>query len=249
MNYSLEELYNKFEVIKKHGWYVVPERGYGRNGLFFENLLGLYNNDLPIADYNGIELKVQSHFSKYPITLFSLSLDGPTPFEIQRFVNSYGVRDLQYPDKKILYIKLSTKEFSKWGAPLRMKLHFDKKNEKLYILVSHSNGKIIEKKAFWDFSKIRDIVDRKLKILCIVYNTTKYLNNTHYIKFDNLCLYNLKNSDLFLSAIENGIVYVQIKYGIYKSGPKAGQSYNHGLAFLINHGDLFMIFDKILQKK
>lgn len=250
MNKSIYNLENSFEKIKKMGWIPVPKRGYGENGMIFENLLGIKCNDLPVADYDGVELKVQSKFSKFPITLFSLNLDGPSLFEIQRIVNRYGAFDYMFPASKVMYIVLNAKDFSSWGRSLKMKLCCDIKKRKLYILVSHANGKIIEKIAFWNFSSIKETVERKVSLLCIANCTTKYIDDSKFIKFEEIHFYELLSFEQFINALCDGTISIQIKYGVYKTGEKAGQPYNHGLAFQISPNDLSKIFcSYFLQKK
>lgn len=249
MENTFIQLIEKFKNIKNRNWIIVPRRGYGENGLLFENLLGLKNNEFSIADYNGVEIKVQNIRSKYPITLFSLSLDGPEPFAIQQFVQRYGVYDTYFKDSKIMYIKLNSLDYSSWGRFLKMKLYCDKKNKKLFIIVSHSNGKIIEKRAFWSFDSLQNVIYRKLSFLCIVNNSCKFFNGVKYIKYNDIHFYKLISFENFIDAISNGRVYVQIKYGIYKFGNRAGKPYNHGIAFQINYDDLNSFFEEIYYKK
>lgn len=250
MNNNLMEILQKFNNICKHGWYLVPQRGYGENGLLFEKLIGLNNNELPVADYNGVEIKVQSLASSYPITLFSLSLDGPSPFELQRLVKRYGAYDKHFLNSKVMYVSLNSRTYSSWGRFIRFKLFCDIKNEKLYIIVSHSNGKTIEKKAFWSFATLKKTLFQKMPLLCIVRSISKFSNNKKYIKFSDINFYRLKSFDNFIYEICNGNIEVQIKYGIHKSGKNMGKSYNHGISFKIYDCNLLNIFEEIfLQKK
>lgn len=245
MEENISELLSRFEDIKRKQWILVPKRGYGENGLLFEQLLGIKNNDLSIPDFNGIELKVHNKYSNFPITLFSLFLDGPAPNELRRFVERYGAYDSTFKSSKILYITLNTKYYSKWGKSLMMKLSIDKKNKKVHILVSHSNGKIIEKKSYWYFDSILDVLCRKVSFLCVVNNSSKYIKNKKYTYYYDINIFKLMAKELLINAIIDGKIFVQIKYGIYKSGCKVGEPYNHGIAFQINYDDLGVLYKKI----
>ena len=42
-------------------------------------------------DYQGIEIKCTTRFSRYPISLFSKSFDDPSFFEMNRLINIYEI--------------------------------------------------------------------------------------------------------------------------------------------------------------
>lgn len=249
INTDIENLIETLKKIKMRGWIDMTRAGYGENGLFLESLLNIKHNDLPIPDYNDIELKVQSKYSEYPITLFSLDLNGPEPMELQRLVARYGAYDSMYPNSKILYIRLNHKEYTKWGKSLKMKLHYNKYEKKLYIHVSHKNGKTIEIKSFWYINSILSTMQKKLSNLCIVECQTKTNTFSKYIYYSNFKLYKLLSHDNFIKALLDGKIFVHIKYGIYKSGPKAGLPYNHGISFQVYFKDLNNIFEEVLLQK
>lgn len=236
-------LKEKFEEIKRKGWIKIPRCGYGEAGLFFEKQMGLNNNDFSVADFNGIEIKVKNRNSKYPITLFSNTCDGPDFYEIKRIVQKYGMRDLNYKNAKVLFITLSCNKFSNWGRYLKMKLHIDEKRQRLYILITHANGKIIEKRAFWDFSTLKETLNRKLEFLCYVTSDSIFSHGMHFIKYSDCCFSKLKSFDKFIYLLKKGEIVVNIKCGIYKHGPKAGKPYDHGTAFQINKMSLFELYD------
>lgn len=233
-------------MISNQGWIKVPRCGYGENGLLFEELLGIKRNDFSIPDYNGIEIKVQSKYSNYPITLFSLMLDGPEPLALQSFVSRYGAYDNLYANSKVLYITLNTKDYTFWGKTLKMRLFFDRKKQRLYIHVVHSNGKTIELKSYWELSSLYAALTRKVNKLCIIRSETNFFDSSKYIKYTEMNLFTLKSFESFKNALCDGIVSVKIKYGVYKKGPRAGSPYNHGIAFQISYSNLEKIFNKIL---
>lgn len=241
---EFQALDKKIKKIKEKGLIAVPNLGSGSVGLLFEKELGLNNNDFAVSDIDGIELKVTKKASCYPISLFSCTCDGPEFFELNRLVDKFGVYDPEYKNTKILYIRLSAKNFTNWGKYLKMKLVVDYKQKKLYIMVAHTNGKVIEKRAFWDFDTLDKSLERKLRYLCYVTYRTSYINKKKYCSFDDV--YYLENEGFmrFLELIESGDIFVYIKYGVYKSGCKAGRSYNHGTAFQIKKSSLFCLFKR-----
>lgn len=246
---NFEELLKKFDEINSKDWLIVPRHGYGENGLFFEELLGIERNDLSIPDYYDIELKVQSKYSSFPITLFSHTLDGPEPMALQAFVSRYGARDYVYNDAKVIYLKLNALSFTSWGKTLKMKLHCDNKKKRLYIHVAHSNGKTIELKSYWEYNSLYTTIKRKANNLCIVENETRTICSIKQIRYTNISFFKLSSYERFIEGLKSGKIFIQIKYGIYKNGPRAGRPYNHGIAFQIYASDLNCIYDKVLLQK
>ncbi len=243
---DFELLEKKFKEINSMNWIKVPKLGHGENGLLFENLLGLRRNDFAVPDYNDIEIKVQSRHSKFPITLFSLMLDGPEPMALQAFVSRYGVYDSKYTSSKVLYITLNSSNFTHWGKSLIMKLCCDTGVDRLYIHVAHANGKTIELKTYWEIHSIYLAFKRKLSNLCLVENETKIVRGEKYIKYTNAKFYKLTSYERFIEALASGKIFVKIKYGIYKHGVNAGKPYNHGSSFQIFYSDLPSIFEEII---
>ena len=61
-------------------------------------------------NYQGIEIKCTTRFSRYPISLFSKSFDDPSFFEMNRLINTYGTEDNIYKGRKILMANLKVNE-------------------------------------------------------------------------------------------------------------------------------------------
>lgn len=242
MKENILDLKNKIENSILNYYIKLPNNKFTNVGILFEKKLGLESNSFSVADINGIELKVLKKDSIFPITLFNCTCDGPNFFELNRLVNSFGVLDYTY-NTKILYIDLYCNKYSSWGKNLKMKLQIDYKKEMIYIIVAHSNGKIIEKRAYWNFSTLEQLLNRKLKVVCLCSYVIRYANNSRYCKFCNYEFIQFINFEKFLNSLENGYIFVGIKYGIYKRGPKEGKSYNHGTAFRIKKNALFEIFE------
>ena len=60
-------------------------------------------------DYNGVELKTTTRFSRYNINLFSLTFDGPSLFESNYMLETYGKIDNLLPQKKDFICKFKIK--------------------------------------------------------------------------------------------------------------------------------------------
>lgn len=84
MNCNSEILINNFKKIAKKGWIPSVNKNINGVGLTFEKLLNMF-----FPDYQGIEIKCTTGFSRYPISPFSKSFDGPSFFEMNRLINTY----------------------------------------------------------------------------------------------------------------------------------------------------------------
>ncbi len=189
----------------------------------------------------GIEIKVKSVTSEYPLTLFSLCFNDRNYLELSRFVNSYGIKDKVY-NVKTMSIKINAICFTFWGKNLKFKLICDRRKKRLYILVSHSNGKVIEKKCFWSFESIESIIKKKLNTLCIVDCNSKFFYDFKFLRFESIYFYKFISFDNFIDAIEDGSIFIKIKCGIHKKGKLKGTQYYHGIEFQICYKDLYKIF-------
>ena len=74
MTVEENNLLNKFSEIYKKKWIKSFSNSFGSIGLTFENELGKKADSLYFPDYEGIEIKCVSRFSKYPLYLFKFSL-------------------------------------------------------------------------------------------------------------------------------------------------------------------------------
>lgn len=238
-------LNNKLNSIKGKGFIEMNSEKYTNAGLLLEKELGIEANDFSVADIDGIEIKALNTFTNTPITLFSCTCDGPDFFELNRLVERFGAKDYVFKDIKVLYTTISAKEFTSWGKYLKMKLHVDRKKRKIYIMVASVNEKIIEKRAFWNFDTLNDIMIRKLNYLCLVSFRTLIKNYTKYCHYFDFNYFRYTNFETFLSELEKGSISVNIKYGVYKYGKRAGKSYNHGTAFMINRDSLPVLFESL----
>lgn len=212
-------------------------------GLLFESLLGIKPNDLSVPDIDGIENKVSNEKKNYPVSLFSCVFDGKDFFETKRFIEKFGAKDRIYPSQKVMYVDIYANTFSFWGNYIKFKLLVDYKKEKLYILVVHTNGKIIEKRAFWDFNTLNCILNRKVNYLCLVDYKFYYFEKKSYCIYNNYTILRFTGFSNFLRLVEQGDIFVNINCGVYRSGKNIGKTCIHGLTFKIKKTVLLELFD------
>ena len=71
------------------------------------------------------------------------------------------------------------------------------------------------------------------------------INKKLLFKYNAITIYHLKDFQTFLYLLDIGYICINIKIGIYKSGPRVGQIHDHGTGFQILSSNLDKLFDKI----
>ena len=102
MNKECNDLVKKFKMISKMKCIKGVNNLTNSVGLTFESLLDKKVDSLYFPDYKGIEIKCTQRFSRYPITLFTSTFDGPEMYEMNTILQKYGKNDSFYRDKKTL---------------------------------------------------------------------------------------------------------------------------------------------------
>ena len=107
MNEEVKKVVDNFKIIANKKWIKSVSKSFGSIGITFEKELNKNPDALYFPDYYGTEIKCVSRYSRYPLFLFTVAFDGPSFPEINRIVEKYGYPDKTYPDKKVLFEKVS----------------------------------------------------------------------------------------------------------------------------------------------
>ena len=247
MESQIISLKNKFQEIKNLGWIKSVSKGNNAVGITFEKLLGIEQNELEIPDYNGIEIKTKRNQSKSYITLFSCKPEGKYYHEVERIKDTYGYPHKIYTQYKVLNNSVFASKKNKIGVNYYFKLHINRKDLKIYLLVYSRGGKLLESNVFWDFDVLREKLYRKLKIMAYVKAMSKKskITNEEYFKYIKMEVYLLKNFDIFIDLIETGIIRVNFKLNIETKLEKFGRIHDHGTSFDILEENLNLLYDKM----
>lgn len=243
MNKDFNILLNEFKRIARKKWISGISNGHGNIGLTFENELGKKVDTNYTPDYNNIELKCTTRFSRFPVSLFSLAFDGPTDKEIIRLNETYGSYDENFTDKKTLIRKIRVDELSLLNSNYYLSLAVE--NDKLYLCVYDINKNLIEKEAFVYLNTIKLHLQTKLNNLAIVKSSKKKINNVEHFRYYEISLYTLKDFDTFLNLLQEGLIEVSLISRISKSGTDAGRYHNKNLVFQIKKDNVENLFNKI----
>lgn len=245
MDKIIKDFSNKFEKIKKLGWVESLETGYGSVGRTFENLLGCNENSLEIPDYNGIEIKTKLSKRNLYITLFSCKPESQFYKDTERIKNNFGYYDKQFKNCKILNNCVFCNKTTVIGNKYIFKLKIDRINKKIFLHVYNLDGKLIDNYSYWDFDTIEEKLYRKLRIIAHVKAISKKINNQQYFKYYKVDMYKIKDFKTFIDLIEDDIIRINFKVGIYRKGKKKGLTYDHGTGFDIKEIDLPKLYTKI----
>ena len=168
MNKDFENIIKKFENLNKKGYIQgINNNLYNSAGLTLEHYLGKEADSMFFPDYKGIEIKCTQRFSRYDITLFSLSFDGPSLFESNYLLETYGIKDTIYKNYKKLTIRLKLNK----KVSIDNKYYFELKidNEKIYIKIYNNEGIPIENRGYIYLDTIKKRFLIKLNKLALIY--------------------------------------------------------------------------------
>ena len=232
------EIKRKFLDIKNKGWIKSVRNGSTGIGATFEYLLGMEENNLEIPDFNDIEIKTKRNYSKSYTTLFNCTPEGPHYHEIERLKDKFG-----YPDSVLKYCKVINNSIfcnnkTKIGANYYFNLIVDRESKKIFLNIIDIYGNLIENNVYWAFETLEEKLYRKLKNIAFVDAIRKTVNKEEYFKYYKLTFYKLKNFNTFINLIEEGIIRITFKIGVFRTGNKKGQIHDHGTGFDIKEKDL-----------
>lgn len=124
-----------------------------------------------------------------------------------------------------------------------MSLDYEKR--KIYLSILDKNMRLLEQDVYWDFDIIKERLEIKLKYLAFIKAWPKTINEIDYYKYYEIQFYQLKDFDVFLRLIEQGIVRVTFKIGIFREGPRTGEIHDRGTSFEIQEENINKLFDRI----
>lgn len=243
MDTNYKDLVFNFKRIAKKKWIIGVSNGHGNIGLTFEEELGKKRDSNYSPDYNGIEIKCTTRFSRYPISLFSVAFDGPTNKEIIRINEKYGSYDEVFQNKKTLIRKIKCYKLSY----LKSKVYFslEVENDRLYLCVFDRNKKLIEKESYIYLETLKHHLLTKLQSLAIIKASKKTINEKEFFRYYQINIYTLKSFEIFTDLLKKGIIEVSLISRINKSGFYAGRYYNKNLVFQINKKHILKLFDEL----
>ncbi len=246
MNDNFNSLINKFKKINKMRYV----KGINNNllnscGLTFENLLGKKIDSMFFPDYKDIEIKCTQRYSGFPISLFTLSFDGPSLFESNYLIEKYGTDDKDFINKKVLFANLKYKQKVLVGNSYYFELDIDYEDKKIFINIYDLNFNIIEKRAFIYFDSLNDRINVKLSNLALIFGSKKIINGDLYFRYYKIVCYKYKGFEKFLELVKSNDIKISIVLRFARSGKNIGDNKNKNMVFKIKKDKIEELFDQI----
>lgn len=238
-------LFKKFAKIRNQGWIESKRNGPTGVGYTLESLLEIEENSLPIADYNGIEIKAMRILSKKSIHLFNATPDGDFLFPYERIIDKVGYPSKKNPKYKVFLSAAYGKDYTSIGYTRNVKLSVNRKKQKIDFLVADKFYKNIPVNVSWSFSLIKSKIEQKINELAIIKAEHKFVDNKEFFHYKRIDFYKIKGLDTFVNLIEDGTIKVCFKINVYTDGPKEGKIDNHGTDFSIKEEDIEKLYTKI----
>ena len=236
----------KFNEIQKLGWIESNTSNSGNMGIMFEKLVGIPTNEFEIPDFGSIEIKTKSK-SKYEyVTLFNCVPTGPHYHEVERIKDSFGYPDSELRAFKVFNGEVFCNKLTKIGSKFYFKLNIYKRIKRIALCVYNNEKKIIEESTYWDFDVLEEKLNRKLSYLALIGVTKKIVNKKKFFKYNTLNFYKLKDFDTFVDLMEQGVIKIIFKIGVFKDAKRIGKIHDRGTAFSIEEKSINKLFDSIV---
>lgn len=245
MNNEILELIEKFNTISKKRWIKGINNNTNSAGLTFEKLLEKKSDSMFFPDYYGIEIKTTLRYSRFPITLFTKSFDGPYLYQMNKLLTKYGKEDYLFKDKKILISKINCKEKTLVNSKYYFKLNINEENEKIILEIYDKENNLIENEAYLDFKELKSRLELKLSNLAIVWASKKNIESNLYFRYYKMIIYKLISFEKFIELLKEDIIKVNIVGRISRSGLENGRQRNKNLVFSIPKDSLNQLFEPI----
>lgn len=245
MEQDIIDLKKEFERIKKLGWIESKRKGTTGIGYTFETLLNKPEENFEIPDFGKIEIKTKHRYSKGYITLFNATPDGDELFAIHRLQKKFGYPDKDLTEQRVFKGSVTCNNFTNIGLYYKFKLIVDKDLKLIRLIVVNKSEQLIDDKTSWSFELIQEKLERKLQYLALIHSDSKIINGKEFFKYTNIEFYKFNNFDKFIKAINNGLIRITFKVGVFKSGPKKGNIHDHGTGVDINEKNLLSLYTKI----
>ncbi len=210
-------------------------------GLMVEKMLRINSNELPVADYNGIELKCHKKNSIYSLKLFSCNFESDNLFELEYIFNKLSTR---YSTRRTFNHSFFANKYSYINSNVLSRLEVDYENEKINLCFFDNEKNVINNSCFWPFHLIKRRINIKLNHLCIISYITLYRSSEKYYQIKNIDFYSIKNFDTFIQLINDGIIFISTSIStVEKKNGEIG-IYNHGIGFCIDYKNIQKLFDQ-----
>jgi len=237
--YTKDELTRQLLEIQKKGWIKLTAHRQDKDGGLgntLEDLLGVPENNIPLADYGEFELKTHRSESNSLISLFRFE---PKPGRVIPYlVENYGWPLPKYgPKERSLRVDIDAAKFSERGFIARIneelkrvELHFDSSKVPNTTIYQNWLQEVKEKAGlgdlnpipYWTFEDIENKVKAKIGNMVYVTVDTSSEGGGQKMRVARAVLLRGAGLPTFLDGIRNGWLQIELS---------ARTHHNHGTAF------------------
>jgi len=230
---NLQKLTEKILEIKNKGFIRtrrINDTGIGKT---LEDLLGIKENNLKVPDVGEIELKAKRIDSQ---SMLTIATKAPKP----RGANRRLFEEYKYKDEEGCYCLYSTVYGSRYN-PQGFKINVSGDRIEL------ENVENIE--VYWPVTIFYDVLKSKSDKMLLVFAETEGERRTQRerFRFTEAHLLSDLNIDKFKKAIQDDKLKIDIRIGVYRSGPSKGMYHDHGTGFRIHKRDFSYLYDNYQQ--
>ena len=213
-------------------------------GKTFEDYLGVIENNKKDPDFEDFEIKSQRAIATSYISLFTKSPTFPKG-ATRLLKESYGKPDALFPNLKVLHTSIFSDKFNNCNSLCRFKITANISLRKIILEAKHlTTDEILSNEIYWDFN---DIKGEKLKNTFVIWAKKHKIDNDEYFHYTKAHIYYDFSFDKLILGINNGNIMVDIRYGAYKSGEKAGKPHDHGCGFRVKKENLKDLFEHYIE--
>lgn len=239
---TIDDFIMEFRKIKEMGWIQTHRSGPTGIGKTLEDLLGIPENNFDEPDFGDYELKSCRINSQSMLTMFTRA---PQPARANTYLRKkYGYSSNVYDnEERVLHSTLSANRFTTiTGSANMLKIHC--REDGIYI----ESQDTIEN-VFWRKETLKKCFEKKYKNKFVyVKALNRGTDSNEEFKFIEAIEVSGFNYDAFMSLLESGKIYVDLRIGQYHNGKNKGKTHDHGTGFRIREVDqplLFKVQNKI----
>lgn len=238
---TLQDFIREFTKIKELGWVKTHRLGPTGIGKTLEDLLGIPENNIDGPDFGDYELKSCRINSNSMLTIFTKTPQPKGAANTLRM--TFGYSSNAYDNaEKVLHATLSADRYVRIAnTGHKLKISCDA----LKISVTAEDEKVY---AYWTREELRKAFEKKYKNK-FVYVKAKSQGSGANEQFKYIEAYEVSGFDYeaFVSLLEKGKIFIDLRIGQYHGGAKNGQTHDHGTGFRIKECDQPLLF-KINKK-
>lgn len=243
MIYTLNDFIREYTKICERGWIRTHRAGPTGIGKTLEDLLGIPENNIDGPDFGDYELKSCRLNSNSMLTIFTKTPQPQGAANILRMTFGYS-SDAYDNDEKVLHSTLSADRYVSI-ADTENSLKISCGPTKISIITK--DGK---EYAYWTRDQLKKAFEKKYKNKFVYAKAwSKGSGANEEFKFVEAYEVSGFDYDAFVSLLEQGKIYIDLRIGQYHGGDKNGQTHDHGTGFRIKEIDqplLFLVKNKIV---